>query len=329
MAHTCRGSILFVASLLPARFIVQHAATLRVREIVVLNAIHEQSYAYVARRLDGATVTRLPGGMVWSSVGIVVRLLLAKIRGQSVTFFHECCWPVLDLAVAVIRPSGSFFPQVTMSGFDVIEPGEVPPPARWSRRFQFLLLRTVLDRFIVYRAQKQSGAAGADYFFAFRRYPPSIAVFPIADRSNSAERGRETDARDVLFISGTEAVEDDYLRRVYLEMIQAAQREGYGVFIKDHPIYRLNVPVDAGVVIDPAMPIELIEQRFTFAVGVASTALLGVGRRKISIVNALDEMSDDVKRRRISHLKSLAGGDRVEFVSTAAEFQRILHEHPA
>ena len=328
-AREDRAATAFVASLLPARFLVERAVSLNIRTVVVVSPIHEQSYAYVAERVPGLRVARLQGGTLRVATAIAWALLSARARRRDVVFFHECCWPVFDLLIGVVKPTGSFFPQVTMAGFDAVEPTQVRASSGSNGRAKALFLRLFASRFRVYRAPKNSGAAGYDYFPSYRRYPPSIRVFPVAAQQarpgGGPARGRVRSAR-VIFIGGTEvAVPDDDLRRMYEMLIQIARDAGYTVFIKDHPLSRLNINGgDACVAIDPAMPVELVDQSFDFAISVASTALLTVGDRKIAFVNALEAMPENVKQMRVNHLLSLPGGDAVEFVSSADDVRRAL-----
>lgn len=333
-----RGSIVFVGSLLPARFVVENGALLNIRKIVVLTEVHERSYSYVAQRIPGAVVSRLRGGSLAMGISIAVQLVFARIRRHRVIFFHECSWPAFDLLLSMIRPAGLFLPQVTMNGFQTVTAADLPKPVAMGHKVKQWLFTLFVNRFVIYRAPKDSGASGYDYLFAFRRYPAAIRAVPIDQRVSPASPLPGTqphaacapaDEYQVVLVTGTEPVADEYLRGIYRRLIGIAQAEGYKVFLKDHPIHSLDVRCDSCVTIDPAMPIELVEQSFAFSIGVASTALFGIGDRKLSILNLLDTMPADVKRLRRDRLLSQSDSDaeRIEFLSSLEDIQRILREY--
>ena len=333
-----RGSIAFVGSLLPTRVVVKNGASLNVQEIVVLSQRHEQSYTYVARLIPGVVVSRLRGGSVGTAISIAAKLLMAKALRRRVIFFHECCWPVFDLLISVIRPAGLFWPQVTMNGLQTITAADLPKPVALGYKVKQRLFTLFANRFVIYRAPKDASADGYNYLFAFRRYPDAIRAVPIDQRVSRASPLPGTQPRvacapadeyQVVLITSTEPVVDEYLRGIYRRLIGIAQAEGYKVFLKDHPMHRLDVPCDSCVTIDPAMPVELVEQRFAFSIGVASTALFEIGDRKLSILNLLDTMPADVKRHRRDRLLSQPDRDaeRIEFLSSLEDIQRILREY--
>ena len=325
----------FVASLLPARFLVQHARSLNINRIVVLNRIHEQSFTYVASELPGVRVQRLRGGAVAAALSLFSILLAARIRRRRVVYFHECCWPLFDILISILKPEGLFFPQVTMAGFERIGYADLPQPEGWKARLQRLVLRATGDRFVVYRTPRDSSVHGYAYCFAYREYPDTISVAPIAAQSSNAEptpwevSGRPVEGRkpQVILITGTEPVPDNDLRKIYLALIDIATGEGYKVFVKDHPITQLRVPCETCTHFDPSLPIELVKDRFDFAIGVASTGLFAVGDRKLSILTLLDAMPDNARRMRRKHLIALPGGERIEFVAGLEEVRELLRQH--
>lgn len=309
----------FAASLLPAGFLVERATALNIGTVVVLNDVHERSYAHVAARVPGLRVERLRGQTIRVAFALARRFAGARMSGEPIMFFHECCWPAFDLLIWLLRPAGSFFPQVTMASFDVAPSGELGTGRR------ALALRLLSHAFTIYRAPKNSGMPGYDYFPSFRAYPPSIRIFPVQPRIHS--RGTSCpDGRSVIFIGGTEVgIADEPLRGMYTALMQTARQSGWSVFFKDHPLARLSVTLPDGcVALDAALPIELIDREFTLAVGVASTAILSVGDRKLSLVRTLEAMPQEVQDARTRHLKALPGGDAVEFPSSLAAVRAAL-----
>jgi len=323
------GSIAFVASLLPAAFLVEHASQLRIRRVIVSSAALMPSFERVAALLPPPVVVEaVPMGPVGSAGRIAARIWSAKRRGETVVFFHECCWPVFDLLVDFLAAPAMFFPQVTMSGFDVVDPSEVPRAPTWAHRAKRALFGFVAGRFVAYRAPKQSGSGGYDYFLRYRQYPSTVRPFAIAPRLSLLARANQI-SRSVLLIAGTEAVPDEELRQIYRTIIGMARDYGYRVIVKDHPLSPLNIDVGDCDVIDAFLPVELLDESFTVSIGVASTGLLAVGGRKVSLVNVLESMPPKVKRMRMQHLQALPGAAAIEFVDSLEAIRHLLHDEAA
>lgn len=327
-------SIAFVGSLLPARFLLERGEELNVRRIVVLNRTHQRSFEYVARHIPASRVSRLGGGRLVAAALLAGHLAAARLLRRRVLFFHECCWPLFDLLVGVVRPHGLFAPQVTMDGFDTISVDELPLPGAWNRRLTRALFRWAMRNFIVYRVPKDSGEEGYNHLLAMRAYPRSIQVSPIERRSGADRSSQATETiapgaaavPRIVLIGGTEPVPDEDLRQLYTAVVEIASGEGYDVFFKDHPVHGMRFECKSCAVIDPAMPVELITGRFAFSIGVASTAVFGVGERKLSILNLLEAMPEPMKHVRRKRLMSHPDSDprRIEFVADLEALRRIL-----
>jgi len=316
-----RGAIAFVASLLPAQFIARRARSLGISQIVVLSAEHKRSYEYLKSEVGDTRVTQLGGWRMWRDVAVMARVASARLRGQTIIFFHECCWPAFDVAVSWFKPAGEFYPHVDMTRqFDEVDVSEIPRP------FRKAILGLLKNQFIVFRGPLDSGESGHNYFFSMRQYPATIKKFPIETAWEGQEPADVAPAsKQIILIGGKDGVEDEYLRSIFLRLIEMARAEGYKVFFKDHPTHRLGVNTDCDS-IDPEKPIWLLKERFDFAIGVASVALLNTGRRKLAIVRALEQMPAEVRHRRENHLRGIPNSDRIEFVSSLEEVRTILHE---
>lgn len=310
------GSIAFVASLLPAAFLVEHAGELQIRRLIVSDPALLPSYERVAAALPPPVVLEsVPRWSIAAATRIARRMAAAKRRRQTVIFFHECCWPIFDLLADAIAPSAVFCPQVTMSAFEPVH--ALPPPTTWASALKQQVFRFVRHKFEIYRTPQSSTDGSYDYFVTYRAYGRSVVTRPPAARRELARRNTVAPAGPpaVIFVGGTEPVADDYLRDIYASLMRVAREAGLSVRYKDHPLHRLNVPCASEEIIDAAIPVELVDTRFAVSIGVGSTGLLAVGDRKISIVNALDKMPNEARRLRVNHLRALPGGNQIEFVS--------------
>lgn len=327
-----RPATAFVASLLPAAFLVKYADHFNVTRIIVTSAIHEAAFAHVAARLNGVAVQRLRGGAFSQAISLLRIVLGIRIRGQRVLFFHECCWPALDLAIDIARPQGWFFPRVTLASFDEIGFAELPVVAGWAQKIQRRAIWLLRRRFRFFKTYQDSSTEGFVHRLAYRRYPSTIETNDVGAEPIVTDTRRSSNARgsrQIIIVAATEPVPDDEQRQLYRAIAEVAAAEGYGVAFKDHPTSPLGFAAAGVQVIDSTIPIELLADDFDVAVGVASTGLLSVGDRKVSILEMLPSMAPAVRQSRREHLSALRGGDRILYVQNLDELRLLLSRRDA
>jgi hypothetical protein len=147
---------------------------------------------------------------------------------------------------------------------------------------------------------------GHFYVQTVKAYPASITTHEVSESSSILAATRigkpfDTGEKKVLLLCSRDVADDQAL--------------GVTCYLKDHPAIhaRLNLLHESACVIDPAMPLELIEDDFMLAIGVASTGLLHFSTRAVSIIKLLSHGEDDASMRRIAHLANMPGGDVVRF----------------
>lgn len=317
-------SICIVASTLPVGFIAAQMDTLKVKKIYVLSKAHELSYQRFRKKHPQVEIVRAPSGLLMQSLYFLFVLLKARSSGTQVVFFHECCLPMLDLLLTVIKPRGYYFPQVTMSGFQEIEPGAFPR----SRLYRLLGLLGVIDRFRFYRSPAV-GDNAIEYVMAIRGYPGSIISKDVGFSREVVSRcyscgGQKTNK--ILFIAGKSFVSDASQSTLFQSLIDAAHGQGYVCHIKDHPnpVYRLDLQIDGAVVIDPLLPVELMDKDYHLAVGVSSSALLGFNERAVSLVHMFDDMSPVDKSLCVRHFEEAFPGNKINYIRSLVEFGKLL-----
>ncbi len=322
--HIENQSICIVASTLPVGFIAAQMDTLKVKKIYVLSKAHELSYQSFTKKNPQVGIVRVPSGLVLQSLYFLLVLLKARASGTQVVFFHECCLPILDLLLTVIKPRGYYFPQVTMSGFQEIEPAAFPR----TRLYRLLGLLGVVDRFRFYRSPAV-GDNESEYVMSIRGYPSSITSKDVGFSREVVSRcyscsGQKTNK--ILFVAGKSFVSDASQSTLFRSLIDAAHGRGYVCHVKDHPnpVYRLNLQVDGAVVIDPLLPVELMDKDYHLAVGVSSSALLGFNERAVSLVHMFDDMSPDDKRLCVQHFEEAFPGNKINYVRSLVEFGKLL-----
>lgn len=322
--HVENQSICIVASTLPVGFIAAQMDTLQVKKIYVLSRAHEQSYQSFRNKNPQVGIVRAPSGLLLQSLYFLFVLLKARMSGTQVVFFHECCLPILDLLLTVIKPRGYYFPQVTMSGFQEVEPAAFPR----NRLYRLLGFLGVIDRFRFYRSPAV-GDHESEYVMSIRSYPSSITSKDVGYSREVISRcyscsGQKTNK--ILFIAGKSFVSDASQSTLFRSLIDAAHGQGYVCHVKDHPnpVYRLNLQVDGAVVIDPLLPVELMDKDYHLAVGVSSSALLGFNERAVSLVHMFDDMSPVDKSLCVNHFEEAFPGNQITYVRSLVEFGKLL-----
>lgn len=317
-------SVCIVASTLPAGFMASQVDALDIDKIIVMNGNLELSYQVFKDKHPSIKIVCAPRGFVAQSLFFLIQLLRARLRGQSVVLFHECCLTLLDLLLMLVKPSGFYFPQVTMSGWEEIQFEQFP-----RQKLTFLIrILGLVPRFRFYRFPA-IGDYVPEHVMSVRQYPDSIVskdvrfVRELIARSSGRVEG---ESKKILFIAGKSCVPDAVQIRLYEDLIKIAHSRGYACYIKDHPnpAYRLNLAVDCATSYDPLVPSELLDRDFHLVVGVSSTSLLAYDERSISLVNLMVEMMPDDRALCINHFEKAAPGNKIKYINSVDDFEKLL-----
>lgn len=316
----------YVASTLPVAVLDKKIAEWGVAKIVLQGKTHLASYDYLQQRHPTVKLKVLPVSLVLGVIYLVGFLLWIKLSRNRLVFFHECCNPIFDVLVKVIKPAGDYYPQVTLTSFLRVESADV----RVTRLQRVIRVLGLEGWFQYYRGDLDNNE-GHFYVQAVKAYPASITTHEVSESSSilAATRiGRPLDIgeKKVLLLCGRDVADDLELKRLYSQVIELATSLGLTCYLKDHPAThaRLNLEHKSVCTIDPAMPLELIEDDFMLAIGVASTGLLHFSTRAVSIIKLLSHGEDDASVRRIAHLASMPGGDAVQFPEDLQVLRGIL-----
>lgn len=320
------SGIAFVGSTLPARIVAQKARTGEISAVLTSAPSLEPSFQYLRQQTPGLSVGSLPHTPIRQALSLLFILLKAKLSNRNIYIFHECCWPVMDLMIWLLHPTGWFLPQTNMLSCTRLPDGEALGILR-QKKFGRILPRSVLRLFWVY-AYLNDGGEKTEYMPVLRRYPSSIKCGDesAVKSANSLaySLGSESDA--VLFLVGTDSVRSDALRDMYKALIDVARHSGCRVEVKDHPNkdVRINLAVQGvGVdLLDPSLPAEFLDRKYRYVVGVGSASLASFDRRAISIIDILDEMEDEVKILRKRYLLSL--NPNIIFLTSIKHFESII-----
>lgn len=322
--QTKNPSFCIVASTLPVGFISTQVDALRIQRIYVLSKEHEQSYQSLKKQNPALEIARLPSGLLRQSICFLFILARARLTNTNIIFSHECCLPILDLLICTIRPHGFYFPQVTMSGFEEIEPTAFPR----DKMYRLIQLLGVIDRFRFYRSPSV-GSNDVEYVISICGYPDTITCMDVGYSREAVSRcyscsGEKT--KKILFVAGKSFIADARQAEIFSDLVAAAHAKGYVCHTKDHPnpVYRLNLDIEGAVVIDPLLPVELMDKDYHLAVGVSSTALLGFNERAVSLINMLEEMSQEDRLLCVKHFEDAFPGNRINYIRSLDEFGELL-----
>jgi hypothetical protein len=316
-------SICFVASTLPASFIKLKAEALGIDKVIVISKPLWHSYMALKDTHPKVMVSLAPKGLFLGNAYLFFTLLLARMMNREVIFFHECCCPIFDLFVKLIRPRGKFFPQVTMTGYEKISYKEFPK-GNFKRLFDFLRID---DLFTYYKASAV-GSEGCEFVISTNSYPDSISVYDAQfsrDLINTNIK-KKSFSREILFLTGKSKVADDRQIELYKEIIRIALSHDFKCYIKDHPNskYRLNLDTDEVTSFDPLLPVELLDDDFSLVVGTSSTGLLSFGSRAISLIDVIPEITPEDIAYLKSHFHETDSLNLIRYIQDLKDFEDIL-----
>lgn len=316
----------YVASTLPVAVLDKKIAEWGVREVVLQSKTHLASYVYLQQRHPEVILKVLPASFVLGVIHLMGVLLWIKLSRRRLVFFHECCCPVFDVLIKIIKPEGDYYPQVTLVSFLRVESADVT-----ATKLQKVIRALGLEGLFHYYRGDLDNNEGYFFVQAAKAYPASITTHEVTESraillATRIEGGAHGGEKKILLLCGRDVVDDLELKRIYSQVIEQAISLGFTCYLKDHPAQhaRLNLLHENACMIDPAMPLELVEDDFTLAIGVASTGLLHFSTRAISIIKLLPLGEEGASIRRIAHLVSMPGGAAVQFPENLEELRGIL-----
>ena len=128
-----KSTTAFVASTLPALFLLNNIEHNKITKIIIRKKIHYNSYLYIKKKFPNIELQLIEENLIKEIIYFSLILLKIKIKKDEIIFFHECCWPILDILIILIKPNGLFVPQIQLFvGQTPINFSTLPPPLSWS-----------------------------------------------------------------------------------------------------------------------------------------------------------------------------------------------------
>lgn len=321
-------SVAFAASTLPIELLNKYMGEWRVESIVLSSRLHLPSYKYLLQDKPGTAIKVLEDSLVVSVIQLFLFLVKIKITNKKVIFFHECGWPWFDLFVTLLKLQGVRIPQINNAGRMLVSYDLVEHSSLFAKALKLFRLHTL---FHIY-AQANDGGQTDKYFFSMKKYPSSITVYDEKySRQLIIQKQRLTVSkqRQIILLINRDFVADEMLIASYNRIIDFALYHKFQCYIKDHPSIsgRLNLKHTDVTYIDPALPVELLDDNFILAFGFATAGLLFFSERAISIIDTLKEVREEDRQLKMQHLKSVPGGQKIRFIKNLDdELEAVFHE---
>ncbi len=314
-------SLCIVASTLPITFLAEKASLLEIGEIVTTSDDLCRSYENLNSysNLD-MKIRSTPKGLLFQSLFFLRKIMAAKLCKQEIIFFHECCLPVLDIILYFINPKGHFYPQVSMSGSNLISFDDLPR-SKIIRFIEFIGLK------YLFKAYCSPGVGGdqAEYNVSIQKYSNGIQThpieYPVPDKVDIT-----LCERSILFVIGKSRALDEDQFELYDRIIKIALGMGYRCDIKDHPNkkFHLGYINKSATMLDPQLPSELIDDRYQWVIGTSSTSLLNHGERAISLIDLLKSFNTKDSELIKLHFKNTATDHQINFVTDDKQLSNLL-----
>jgi hypothetical protein len=286
-------NIAVVASALPAAILNKMIGEWRIDKVYVMSEMNLLSYEYLKKSYPDLKVVCLEYFPIKKEVFLFFILIKLRLAGGRIYFFHECCCPILDILIWLIKPMGYYLPQVNMASYKLINQESFPKTNKTARLLYFLNL---LQFFHIY--SKKLGVDNGDlgYFLSMKKYPKSISSKNVEfsreilykNRDNGKKRYGE---KNIIFLADADLVDRRALCDLYDKIILSCSENGYKCYLKNHPNKVNHLPVNKSKleVINSAIPFELVESDYMFAIGTSSTGLVNFTGQAISIIDLMND----------------------------------------
>ena len=254
---------------------------------------------------------------------IIIRLIQTKISNNRIFFFHECCWPKLDLLIKIINPKADFYMQVTMNGLLDATKEEIYSKINNKKIVLFLLSFFCFKKEICDNCNDQR----FNLLPYVKKYPINIKTHSIKESVVLKETNASIKNNKIIFFISTELTTNDYLISFYTDLINKLYDHGFNCYIKDHPRKnaRLNMKIPGHAVeLKSELPMEFLDlENFAYAIGIVSTSLVLFSGISISVIKLIDNYDPIQIKTRINHIESLLP-NKVIYPNSFEELYRIL-----
>ena len=314
-----KKGIAFVGSTLPASLLEKQVQIGVIQKIYVSSAKFLESYEYLVRKVDkDIEVIQVDASAGFRGLLDYIKLIKdIKSKKLHVYIYHECCWPLLDLAVLIVKPKGTFAPQSKIDF--MFRPVTFLQHFYQKKNFFAAFKQCLLTTIFKYYYATNDDLSGDLIVPVVRYYPKSISSLSNIQLSQNFTSIKLHSGSEMLILCGSDCASSAELKVLYNSIIDRALKNDFKVSIKDHPNEdaRLNLQRSDVQIIPPKIPCELLEDKYAMIIGTASAAMIGFGSRSVSVINLLKSMNTLDKTQRINYISSL--NEAVKFPTSVGE----------
>jgi len=317
----------FVASTMLFGFVSGMAKKGVVIKLLLLGHNLISSYSSISSTYPNVVISVAPRKFFLNTIYLAYCLLKSVVLRRPVVFFHECCCPMLDVLIKIIRPAGHYFPMVEMNTVGWLCPFDLYPPGK----MRYFLQASFLWRwFFIYECPSLDCSSNKYYLLTLKQYPASIKVHSVEESRMLSGVGRNTvtltGKKKIIFLCGLSPFETNKVISTLTKIVEYAIKNGFECYVKDHPNseFRLGFNHIGLTVINPAIPVESLDDAFSLAIGISSNSLSWYGNRAISVISLIDGLSEQDMSFIKNFVTKLPGGERFTYPESMGEVFSIL-----
>jgi hypothetical protein len=322
----------FVASTLPARYLLDNWKKLGINRIVCGSPALVKSYTFIQEKNSLIKIISVP-----SNRKIRLKFLRDEVQSSlsGVVIFHECCWSELDLALLEIQPEIFSYPCVTLDGWRKLTKDELKIHSLLEKILKVrtknilrLLINSVKfkNNFDFYEVIEDNDNNISSFVMAIKggSFKHLHASNECLDSRKFEEISNDNLCKAVILVTATDVVSNDWQKNIFNQVALLCKKYGYEILVKDHPNpnSRLNL-LDLGKELSPYTPFEVMEEKYRFKIGLFSSTLTFHAKKSISIANLFQPFPEKFIARK-NHLMAIPGGESISYIDSLEALELIL-----
>lgn len=234
---------------------------------------------------------------------LIYILLKIKILNSRIIFFHECCNPLFDSLINLLKIKGLYIPIASPLK---MEKGYNHPPYQvkllpFKKKILYFILSFLLKYFKFYMRKNSHGVPVL--YFVMKKYNKNIKVQKKKiTKTLKTNKSKIIKKKLLIFLSKVPSCDnEDYNARMinsFHKIINFCNKNKIFVYIKDHPnkSSRLKLKNKNLVRINPNKPAELIKyEDFDLFISLTSNSLCSFDKKAVSIVNLISNKKKVIK----------------------------------
>ena len=322
----------FVASTLPARFLLDNFLSLKISRLICGSESLRSSFQFLKEKFPEVEILSVHS--IYNERGLSLLEEVQKSK-PSIVIFHECCWLELDEVIIKVQPVVEYFPSVTLDSWRKLASRELG----YLKLCQKLLFQKNINTlkliyysfrykedFDFYEVDADNGIKNKSFQVALKEsriLNLQKSNKCLISRKQSKRISSKENSKTIIFIVATDVVENKIQKEIFYKIKDICEKFEYKILVKDHPNLnsRLNL-IDVGMPISPYIPFEVFEEPYFIKIGLFSTALNFEPEHSISIADLFPPVEEFQDRRK--HLLSIPGGHKIKFIKNLDEFEKIL-----